>query len=150
MINKQSFSQVAKRVRRTGRGLRDPQLMHPNREWGIGLLVAVLIFTISAVWSAQTYMKYKDASINLVEPVTENMQVYRAAMIDAALEKFSERQAANELFTKRVAAERVMNEEAEEGGGGQATTTVENVSEEDKVNTATTSEEGVEEFFEVR
>lgn len=153
MINKQSFAQVAKRIRRTGRGFHDPQLMHPNREWGTGLLVAVLIFVVSAVWSAETYLQYRSASINVVEPVTENVQIYRASMIDAALENFSERQVANESFMKRVVVEDVVAEIrveedvvlGEDGveNGGLATTTAESVTEEE-VDTATTSGEVIE------
>jgi hypothetical protein len=154
MINKQSFAQAAKRIRRTGRGFHDPQLMHPNREWGTGLSVAALIFVVSAVWSAETYLRYRSASINVVEPVTENVQIYRAALIDAALENFSERQVANESFMKRVVVEDIIVEIGEEeelvleeGGaenGEQATTTAEGIIEEEGVGTATTSEEVLE------
>lgn len=84
MIHKTSFSEMAKKVFRHERGLRDLQIMHPEREWLVGLLVMVLVFATSATWSAQVYLKNKNVS---AAPTTtgEGENVYREPQVKEAL-----------------------------------------------------------------
>lgn len=91
MINKTLFTQMARKVFRHERGLRDPQIMHPEREWLIGLLVMVLIFTASAGWSAQVYLKNKNVSADQTT-VGEGEAVYREPQVKEALRIADERE----------------------------------------------------------
>lgn len=94
MIHKALFSEMAKKVFRHERGLRDPHIMHPEREWLIGLLVMVLVFAISAGWSAQVYLKNKNVSAE--EPVVNGGEaVYREPQVKEALKIAQQRE--NEL-----------------------------------------------------
>ena len=91
MINKNPFTQMARKVFRHERGLRDPHIMHPEREWLIGLLIMVLIFTASAGWSAQVYLKNKNVSANQTT-INEAETVYREPQVKEALRIAGERE----------------------------------------------------------
>ncbi len=91
MINKNLFTQMARKVFRHERGLRDPHIMHPEREWLIGLSVMVLIFTASAGWSAQVYLKNKNVSADQTT-TSEGEAVYREPQVKEALRIASERE----------------------------------------------------------
>jgi len=89
MINRKQFTQMAKRVAGSKTGLKNPRLIHPLREWWIGLLIAVVSFTVIAIWSTQTYAQFSnDATagnmIDEVDPV-----VYRKSLVESVLADFS-------------------------------------------------------------
>ena len=69
--------------------------MHPEREWIIGLCVAVAIFAVTASGSAYTYWQNKNLSAVAPE-VTEEVVVYRESMVKEALKRFSDRNAERE------------------------------------------------------
>lgn len=93
MINKSEFTDIAKRVLRFNKGLKSPQIMHPQREWLTGLLVAIIFFGSSVAWSAHMYIKYKNLAINGSDvSIDTEVIVYRESLVTAALEEFSSRQ----------------------------------------------------------
>jgi len=102
MMNKQSFSQLAKLITRSNHGLRDPQLMRPNRDWRIGLVLAILIFVTSAVWSTKMYLSYREASVEKTDLPEEGVVVYRASLVEAALSTLEKREAAHEKLLGSV------------------------------------------------
>jgi hypothetical protein len=65
--------------------------MNPVRDWWLGLLVALLIFVVSAVWSSYVYTKHRDMSVAEVAPADTAAVVYREAMVKSALQYFSEK-----------------------------------------------------------
>lgn len=69
--------------------------MHPEREWIIGLCVAVAIFAVTASGSAYTYWQNKHLSAVAPE-TTEEVVVYRESMVKEALKRFSDRNAERE------------------------------------------------------
>lgn len=102
MIQNNKLSQLARRITKTDTVLRDPQLFHPAREWRIGLIVAMLIFIASAIWSMQTYIFFRDSSaVQEVSPV-EEVTVYRESLVEAALTAYEERAAAHTLLLQKV------------------------------------------------
>ncbi len=88
MIHKKQFTDIAKKIIRTQRGLQNHQLMHPGREWIIGLCVAAILFTGSAVWSSITYLEHKDGELLRTQITEEQPAVYREALVAAALELY--------------------------------------------------------------
>lgn len=92
MIHRPLFTEMAKKVFHHERGLRDPHIMHPEREWLAGLLIMVLIFATSAIWSAQVYLKNKNVS---AAPTTTGggEATYREPQVKEALKIASEREA---------------------------------------------------------
>jgi hypothetical protein len=91
MINRKEFTKMAKRIVQSNSGIKNPRLMHPLREWWIGLLVATLLFSAISVWSTQIYAGYQsianaEGSFDEVAPV-----VYRESLVDTVLAEFSHR-----------------------------------------------------------
>ncbi len=144
MIHKTLFSEMAKKVFQRGRGLRDPHIMHPEREWLGGLLVMILIFVISATWSAQVYLKNKNVS---AAPTTtgEGEAVYREPQVKEALKMASEREAELRNLFGEAPITLPVQEEAQ--ATSTATTTEEMIEEELPVESesdaATSTQEGV-------
>ncbi len=68
----------------------DKNIMHPEREWFLGLLVGILICTLGAWWSMTSYMTYSHVSIQDKE--SESPVVYRANMVKEVTVDFSERE----------------------------------------------------------
>lgn len=106
-MNKGSFSQIAKKLIRADQGLKDPQLMHPAREWSIGIVVGVIMFLLSAGWSAQIYVGHRDTSATEVAEVKEETVTYRASLVEAALAGFDDRQVMHNKFLNQVEVSKV-------------------------------------------
>ena len=96
MVNKQSFTNAAKRILHPHAGLHSPRIVHPAREWFIGLLLALTIFTVAALWSVTSYTQYKNISVEGTADDNTEVVVYREGLVNAALETFTERQAEHE------------------------------------------------------
>ncbi len=106
MINRNEFTKIAKKILGSNKQLRTPEIMHPNREWSLGLFVAIMIFCGTAFWSAQTYKAYQNTSVDLSDK-NEESAVYRELLVKAALEKFNFRKQEHDLLmgTPRVEIE---------------------------------------------
>lgn len=82
---------MAKHVLRKQSGLRDPQIMHPEREWIVGILVALLIFFFCMFWSIYAYIENKNVSFEEANTSGTEEVVYRESLVKEALEIFAER-----------------------------------------------------------
>ncbi len=110
MIHKKQIAQIAKNILRSQKGVRNHQLMHPSREWFIGLGIATKIFVITLVWSAYTYMQHTNENITLEAPAEEQPVVYRESLVNSALELFSVReQQYNDFFFSGSAIEPIID-----------------------------------------
>lgn len=125
MMNRKTFSKITKRIMRSQKGIRDPKLVHPRREWVIGILAASFVLIGAAAWSATTYLNYQDIELTMGQGTEAEVVVYRESLVNASLEVFTERQ--REL-------DRLMN-----GLGPASIETGEAVSDED-IPAATSSE----------
>lgn len=84
---------------RRRQGLRDPQIMHPEREWVIALVMMVVIFSASASWSLVVYLQNREVGLEDVFVDQQQTIVYRENSVDNALELFKKReQELNELI----------------------------------------------------
>lgn len=90
--------------------LRDPQLMHPDREWAIGLGVAVLIFSLCGLWSIHAYLKNRTVTALPDEDIAGTV-VYRESVVKEALEIVAKREATLEQLTSGLRAPVVVPEE---------------------------------------
>ena len=91
-----SFLKKVKRPKR----LHDPQLMHPEREWSIGLLVAVMLFIGAASISAYTYFSNQAIDMEAVEDTTKDT-VYRESLVKEVLNTINERENRLELLNRK-------------------------------------------------
>ena len=98
MMNKRAFTDIAKRIMQSNRGLQSPQIMHPEREWLTGVVIAVVIFVASAAWSAVMYMRYQYTEISTEVESAADVVVYREALVGAALEEFAARKIRHEAL----------------------------------------------------
>ena len=92
MMNKKEITKIAKRILHPHKGYKEPKIIHPTRDWIIGLLIALSIVGGSAVWSASTYLEYQSLSVGDTNEIEEGVVVYRESLVKAALEQFSSRE----------------------------------------------------------
>ena len=113
-LNKDNLTKMARRILRPERSLQSPQLMHPTREWFVGLLLAVGVFASSAAWSAHMYVQHRDMAVSGAGVETD-VVVYRESMVTAALADFAERAATHEellSFAREVTPDPATSAEA--------------------------------------
>lgn len=125
MKYKEYIALLTKRFFKKQQIVRDPQIMHPNREWAIGLFVAALIFAVSGYWSIQTYLSNRSATAHeVVDDKAET--VYRASIVKEALETVRNRERELQNLTQSVAipepAPEVASTTLEEVGDTQEST----------------------------
>lgn len=84
------IKEVLKKISKHSKTLQDTQLMHPEREWGIGLLVACIFFIAAASLSAYTYFKNQSVDVYVGSTETEDV-VYRESLVKEALERIENR-----------------------------------------------------------
>ena len=103
MIHKADINRIAKKVLRHRKGVRDHHLIHPAREWFIGILASICIVVGAGYWSVVTYTSINNRSVEAVVTPSTEVVVYRTELVTAALEKFGERAATfEELLTSSV------------------------------------------------
>lgn len=73
------------------RRLQRPKLMHPKRDWLIGLLVGIIIIMIMIGWSAYTYLDKRSVIGDTTSDVQAEVPLYRADVVADALEIFAAR-----------------------------------------------------------
>jgi hypothetical protein len=74
-------------------GMQRIKLMHPYRDWFIGLLVALLIMILMVGWSAFVYFDQREGIAIDESRVEVAIPAYRAELVDQALDIFTQRAA---------------------------------------------------------
>lgn len=141
MMNKTEFTKIAKNILNSQKQLKNPQIVHPSREWLIGIFVALVIFGASAAWSLQTYKKYQNTSVNINQQ-NEVDVVYRESLVNAALEKFVARSQIHTFYIEGYVPEVIVSEEE---GEEVATTSPEVIGESSSEVTVSSSAETIDE-----
>ncbi len=144
MMNKNEFTKMAKRILRSSEGLHSPQLMHPSRDWIIGLLVAIVFFAAAAVWSSMTYLEYQEIAISNEDVTEVDIVVYRESLVEASLKEFDERARTYEFLLAGAVSQTTFDRELEAQAEleRQATSTEEVVSTSTEERVTDTTEEG--------
>lgn len=83
---------MAKKVFAHKHGLRDPRIMHPDRDWFIGLLLAGTLFVVCAGWSAKVFFENKNVGLGQTVEKDVTDSVYREAQVAEALLLIRERE----------------------------------------------------------
>jgi hypothetical protein len=113
MKNRFTFTKLTKHLLRSQRGAREKKLVHPRREWSIGVLIALLIMAASASWSALTYVQYQEVELNQSSASESEVVVYRESLVEAALAIYDERETRLEQLLSGVRSEPVVDEVTE-------------------------------------
>lgn len=129
MKNKIDIKSIFTKLARKPGALHDKQLMHPKREWVIGLVVSGLLFLLAA--SMSVYVYFKNQSVNVQVPVGDTEQaVYRESLVKEALTIINSREEKLRSLNKEIVPPEVIEIES-------ATTT--QVQEEDLIEATTTT-----------
>ena len=86
-----NITQIAKKILKHQKGLREHQIIHPGREWAIGILLALFSLVLIVGWNVYSYDRYSSDEITNIVPDTQEVVVYREQMVAEALAIFSER-----------------------------------------------------------
>jgi hypothetical protein len=104
MPNKKQMTDMVRKIVKHSQGLHDHKIMHPKRDWWIGLSFALLIFIASAYGSVYTYWKNKNITADTDVITSDETTVYRESFVKDALSRFDvrnkEREALMEHFSK--------------------------------------------------
>lgn len=72
-------------VIRRDRGFRDSRIIHPTREWFIGLAIMILAVVAGGAYSMLSYVLY-DTTAYAPANVTDTLTVYRGVQVESAIE----------------------------------------------------------------
>ncbi|MCA9355562.1 hypothetical protein KC865_03375 [Candidatus Kaiserbacteria bacterium] len=114
MVNKKQFSQIAKRIVKSNKGLQSPRIMHPIREWFIGITLAVIVFVACGAWSAYIHMKHKDLSVKQLNEIDSEVVVYKESLVGTAIKEFSERLDKHDVLLQEISANPIIEDVPEE------------------------------------
>ncbi len=90
MITTNDIIKMARRVAQRGDGIPDRKLMHPYREWYIGLGLFFLVVAIGAAYNAFTFRHYSTIE-NRVRGSGAEIVRYRNEIADRVLEAYRAR-----------------------------------------------------------
>jgi hypothetical protein len=87
----QHTKDIINNLRHPKRGLKNPQIMHPEREWVIGLALMLTVFFCITLWSVGVYVVNKEVVVDETAAGAQTASVYRESMVEDALDKFAKR-----------------------------------------------------------
>lgn len=80
------IKKITKTIMRKNRGLQDPQLIYPARDWAIGMMGTLVIVCVAVGYSVLQYRSYTNLSLD--EEVVLTMIPYRTALVEQALVRY--------------------------------------------------------------
>ena len=103
MIDKKLINKIIKNVLHKEKNVVSVErnIMHPNREWFIGLSIGLLVLSVGAWWNVSTYMEYKEVSVDSGEELA-GVVVYRQSLVEKALSDFEVRTSKYETLKKEL------------------------------------------------
>jgi hypothetical protein len=107
MIDKKIAHNIVRDILKRKQGISNHQIMHPEREWFLGLTAALIFLCLSTVWSVSLYRQYSSMNQNSSSSDTATDVVYRANAVDDALAEFAKRKQAysdlkNKLLNQKI------------------------------------------------
>jgi hypothetical protein len=105
MVDRNIFTKMAKKILRSPKGVRSPKVIHPEREWLIGLTIGAVGFSVSVAWAVHEYALYRDITITDYT-ATEQIVVYRENMVKDSLDMFTQRAEEHQSLLDQVSTSR--------------------------------------------
>ncbi len=132
-INKKSLNKLVRRITKRTQIIRAPQLIHPTREWMIGLMSALCVIIAGSIWSTSLYLESRNqvTTESIATDEANEAVTYRATVVEEALTSY---QARAQVFQNLVNANPTTNQSNENestSAGDTATSTTENNTEEE-------------------
>jgi predicted component of viral defense system (DUF524 family) len=90
MIDKNNILKMVNDVFHRSQGYPDRRLLHPHREWSIGVFMFVVVVVAGSVFVTSIFMQYKDVS-STEEGLEESIPQYREVIVQDALELYRAR-----------------------------------------------------------
>jgi hypothetical protein len=91
MIDKKSILKMSKHVFRKSQGYPDRRLMHPGREWLVGIVAFSFVVIVGSAFAGNLFIKYKN-----IDSVTgdsgERIPVYKEKVAQDALIEYQKRE----------------------------------------------------------
>ena len=100
MISKKDILNMARHVTRHSNGHQRTKLIHPRREWFIGLIVFLLVVVSGGVLNAERHRYYSDLE-SAVETQDVSVKEYRAERVATAIAQYTDTEA---TYTRRTQA----------------------------------------------
>ena len=99
MIDKKDIIKMAKHVFKRGKGYPDRRLIHPKREWTVGLFMSLLVLFVGGTAAAQLYSTYRNVN-TLLQVTPATMPRYNAQAVETALTEYRLREQEYESLQK--------------------------------------------------
>lgn len=87
MIDKKNIIKMADHVFHRSQGYPDRKLMHPEREWMIGLLVFIIISLLGGLVARNLFLTYRNTDV-VTEGSVETVPKYKEVITQDALEQY--------------------------------------------------------------
>lgn len=88
MKSRKEIIQIVKHLGKRERGVPDRRLMHPNREWSLGVIVWIVLVCAGGAYAFLVFEKYSDISVES-EMVEVDQLRYKRTDAIAAIELYS-------------------------------------------------------------
>lgn len=83
MIDKQELQKIVKHIIKRDRGIPDKRLLHPKREWGIAVLISVVLLVCGSVWAFVQYEYFRQVGRNEFSADEKKFEYDRGDALDA-------------------------------------------------------------------
>lgn len=93
---------MSEHVFKRGKGYPDRRLMHPHREWALGLAALMVVLCTGGFFAAQTYIQYRDIKM-LEEVALQQVPQYNDVAVQNVLAAFRVRKELYETFIGETA-----------------------------------------------
>lgn len=91
MIDKTIIHRLSRDIFRRSEGVSDHHLMHPEREWSIGILCLITLLGIGIYWTWYEHNRFTKISTTEPSPTPSTASVYREQEVAHAIQTWSER-----------------------------------------------------------
>lgn len=100
MISKKDILKMTRVITRQSRGYKARKIVHPNREWTVGLLLFMLVAVVGGVLNARTHVYFNNLDEREVQTSMNHVE-YNANRADTAFTIFRERQLTFNALTQK-------------------------------------------------
>ncbi len=91
MIESKDISKMVKKILKSKKSVKDTDLMHPNRDWFLGLATFAVAVTLGGIFCYTQYVGYQSKKLEIIT-VTERPVPYQAATVGDAIKLYEAKQ----------------------------------------------------------